>query len=181
MSTGTSLSQAEVRAARDALDAWVCEVVAWHFDPAAGCPFWLEWAKKAGWDPRQEVHGFDDLKKFGHFQDQWLRGGPVRRWVPQAHADRPIYVFETGGTTGIPKSRIGIEDFRVDYELFSQTLPDEHFPPSSNWADAGAHRTAPAALGRRASCSTPRRYLLLCGSRSRAGSSSSSRRVGWTT
>ena len=137
MSTGTSLNQAEVRAARGALDAWVCKVVAWHFDPATGCPFWLEWAKKAGWDPRQEVHGFDDLKKFGHFQDEWLRGGPVRRWVPQAHADRPIYVFETGGTTGIPKSRIGIDDFRVDYELFSQTLPDEHFPPRSNWLMLG--------------------------------------------
>ena len=137
MSTGTSLNQAEVRAARGTLDAWICEVVAWHFDPATGCPFWLEWAKKAGWDPRQEVHGFDDLKKFGHFQDEWLRGGPVRRWVPQAHADRPIYVFETGGTTGIPKSRIGIDDFRVDYELFSQTLPDEHFPPRSNWLMLG--------------------------------------------
>ena len=38
--------------ARAALDAWVREVVAWHFDPATGCPFWLNWASKAGWDPR---------------------------------------------------------------------------------------------------------------------------------
>jgi hypothetical protein len=33
-------------AAREALDAWVREMVAWHFDPASGCPFWLDYAKK---------------------------------------------------------------------------------------------------------------------------------------
>ena len=119
------------------LDAWVREVVGWHFDPATGCPFWLQWAEKAGWDPRAEVQGFDDLKKFGHFEDEWLRGGPVRRWVPKAYSERPIYVFETGGTTGIPKSRIAIDDFRTDYELFSETLPDECFPKGSNWLMLG--------------------------------------------
>ena len=93
--------------------------------------------ERAGWDPRREVHGFADLNKFGHFQDEWLRGGPVRRWVPKALADRPVYVFETGGTTGIPKSRINIDDFRIDYELFSETLPDEYFPRGSNWLMLG--------------------------------------------
>ena len=52
-------------AAREALDAWVREMVAWHFDPASGCPFW------------------------------------------------------------------------IDYELFSRTLPDEFFPPGSNWLMLG--------------------------------------------
>ena len=123
--------------ARDDLDAWVREVVAWHFDPSTGCPFWLAWAERADWDPRTEVQGFDDLKKFGHFEDEQLRGGPVRRWVPKAYADRPVYVFETGGTTGVPKSRISIDDFRIDYELFSKTLPDDRFPPGSNWLMLG--------------------------------------------
>ena len=123
--------------ARDDLDAWVREVVAWHFDPSTGCPFWLEWAERADWDPRTEVQRFDDLKKFGHFEDDQLRGGPVRRWVPKVYADRPVYVFETGGTTGVPKSRISIDDFRIDYELFSKTLPDDRFPPGSNWLMLG--------------------------------------------
>src|SRR6185503_6368829 len=97
------------------LDAHVREIVNWHFSPETGCPFWLEWAAKAGWDPRQEVQGLSDLAKFGLFEDEWLRGGPVRRWVPKAFADRPVYVFETGGTTGIPKTRISIDDWRTDY------------------------------------------------------------------
>src|SRR5439155_1147992 len=82
----------------------------------------------AGFDPRKEVRGFDDLKKFGLFEDDWLRGGPVRRWVPKAYHKKPTYVFETGGTTGIPKSRVVVDDFRIDYEMFSETLPDKYFP-----------------------------------------------------
>jgi hypothetical protein len=78
--------------------------------------------------PRKEIQSYDDLSRFGSFQDEWLRGGPVRRWVPKGYADRPVYTFETGGSTGVPKSRINIEDFRLDYEAFSATLPDEFFP-----------------------------------------------------
>src|SRR3712207_9156092 len=112
--------QAKARVSRESLDAWVREVIEWHFDPATGCPFWLDFAKKLDWDPRREIQGYDDLARFGFFQDEWLRGGPVRRWVPRGFADRPVYVFETGGSTGVPKSRISVEDFRVDYELFSR-------------------------------------------------------------
>jgi hypothetical protein len=119
------------------LDAWTREVVQWHFDPATGCPFWLDYAQKLGWDPRKEVHCYSDLDKLGPFQDEWLRGGPVRRWVPRAYADRPISTFETGGSTGVPKSRISIDDFRTDYEAFSDTLPDEYFPHGANWISVG--------------------------------------------
>ena len=123
--------------AATALDAWVREVVAWHFDPATGTPFWLAYAARAGWDPRREIRGYADLDRFGSFDDEWLRGGPVRRWVPRAYADRPIYVFETGGSTGVPKSRINIEDFRIDYEAFSDTLPEAAFPRGADWLSVG--------------------------------------------
>jgi phenylacetate-coenzyme A ligase PaaK-like adenylate-forming protein len=123
--------------AREALDAWVREVVDWHFDPASGCPFWLERAKTLGWDPRREVQSFADLARFDEFQDEWLRGGPVQRWMPKGLAGKPVFVFETGGTTGVPKTRVAFEDFRIDYELFSATLPDEYFPRGSNWLMLG--------------------------------------------
>jgi phenylacetate-coenzyme A ligase PaaK-like adenylate-forming protein len=123
--------------AREQLDVHVRDVVNWHFNPDTGTPFWLERVKSLGFDPRKEVHDFDDLKKFGLFEDEWLRGGPVRRWVPRALQDKAIYVFETGGTTGIPKSRIVLDDFRIDYEMFSQTLPDQYFPRGANWLMLG--------------------------------------------
>lgn len=123
--------------ARAALDAHVREIVNWHFDPETGCPYWLDRAKTFDFDPRKDIQSFADLKRFPPFDDEDLRGGPMRRWVPKAYADSPIFVFETGGTTGTPKSRIVIDDFRIDYELFSQTIPDEYFPPGSNWLMLG--------------------------------------------
>ncbi|MCW5971468.1 MAG: hypothetical protein KIT57_23415 [Blastocatellales bacterium] len=138
MSSGTATDiAARSKAVREALDAHVREIIEWHFNPETGCPFWLDYASKLDWDPRREIHSYDDLERFGNFQDEWLRGGPVRRWVPKGLADRPIYVFETGGSTGVPKSRISIEDFRIDYELFSETLPDEFFPKGSDWLMLG--------------------------------------------
>jgi phenylacetate-coenzyme A ligase PaaK-like adenylate-forming protein len=132
-----STADPKVSAAREQLDGHVCDMVEWHFSPETGCPFWLEWAEKADFDPRSDVQSFDDLAKFGFFDDEWMRGGPVERWVPKGLAGQPIYVFETGGTTGIPKSRVSMNDFRTDYELFSKTLPNEHFPPGSNWLMLG--------------------------------------------
>src|SRR5690242_21191135 len=52
------------------------------------------------------------------------RSGPVRRWLPKGLAGKPIYIFETGGSTGVPKSRLQVNDFRTDYEIFSHTLND---------------------------------------------------------
>jgi phenylacetate-coenzyme A ligase PaaK-like adenylate-forming protein len=131
------LDPAAIKAAKDRLDAHVREIVQWHFTPATGCPFWLERAKGFDFNPLTDIKGYSDLHRFGPFEDEWLRGGPVRRWVPKAYADKPIYVFETGGTTGIPKSRINVDDFRIDYEAFSATLPDEHFPKGANWLMLG--------------------------------------------
>jgi phenylacetate-coenzyme A ligase PaaK-like adenylate-forming protein len=127
----------KIAEARRHLDAHVREIVQWHFNPETGCPFWLEFAGKLDFDPRKEIGGYDDLKILGHFQDEWLRGGPVRRWVPKAYANDPIYVFETGGSTGVPKSRINIRDFQIDYELFSKTLSDEGFPFGADWLMLG--------------------------------------------
>lgn len=126
-----------VDAARDQLNEHTLRTVHWHFSDDTGSPFWLEKKRELGFDPLKDVKSFDDLKKFPEFEDEWLRGGPVERWIPKGHAGKPTYVFETGGTTGIPKSRVVIEDHWKDYELFSETLPDEHFPKGSNWLMLG--------------------------------------------
>ncbi len=122
---------------RTRLDAHTREIVQWHFDPKNGCPFWLNHAKKLPWDPRKEIQSYADLDKFEPFQDEWLRGGPVRQWVPKAYADQPVHVFETGGSTGVPKARVSINDFRIDYEWFSTQLSDEGFPQGADWLALG--------------------------------------------
>jgi len=128
---------AAIAAARERLDSHTAETMAWHFHPSTGCPFWLDYAQSLSFDPLRDVKCYEDLKKFPPFEDEWLRGGPVRRWVPKGIADQPMFVFETGGTTGVPKSRVNSRDFRTDYEQFSDTLPEEYFPHGANWLMLG--------------------------------------------
>src|SRR5262245_24330000 len=75
---GSAELQAAGKGARQKLDAHAYETVQWHFHPSTGCPFWLDYASKLKFDPLKEVKTFDDLKKFPLFEDEWLRGGPVR-------------------------------------------------------------------------------------------------------
>ena len=123
--------------ARETLDAHVRDIIQWHFSPETGCPFWLDWAGKAGWNPAAAIHGFADLQRFPHFQDEWLRDLQPEVWVPKKFQGRPFNIFETGGTTGMPKQRIGWDDYKVDYEEFSAKLSDAHFPRGGAWLMAG--------------------------------------------
>jgi len=122
--------------AQTQLDHHLREIVAWHFAPETGCPFWLEWAAE-NFDPREAVKTTDDLKKFPHFEDEWLRELPPERWVPAALKGQPYSIFETGVTTCMPKQRIGWNDFRVDYSEFSHKISDEHFPRGEAWLMMG--------------------------------------------
>ncbi len=127
-----------VAAATEQRDAHVREIIKWHFSPETGTPFWLDWAQKAGWNPIEEIHSYTDLsQKFPHFQDEWLRDLPNEVWIPKAYEGRPFYIFETGGTTGMPKQRIGWEDHLRDYEEFSDGLDDKFFPRGANWMMLG--------------------------------------------
>ena len=127
----------KITTARTQLDTHVRAIIQWHFSPESGCPFWLEHAQTLDFDPRQKIQTYDDLAYLGHFQDEWLRGGPVRRWVPKAYANDPIYIFETGGSTGLPKYRINIRDLQTDYEMYSETLSATSFPPGADWLMLG--------------------------------------------
>jgi phenylacetate-coenzyme A ligase PaaK-like adenylate-forming protein len=122
--------------AQQELETHLREIIAWHFSPETGCPFWLDWAKK-NFDPRVEIKSFADMIKFPHFQDEWLRDLQPEVWVPVEYKGKPFNIFETGGTTGMPKQRIGWNDFRVDYSEFSEKISDEHFPRGGAWLMMG--------------------------------------------
>src|SRR5262245_45856538 len=126
------------KAAEQELDGHVSEMISWHFSPETGCTFWLDWAKKAGWDPSKEVKSFADvIARFPHFQDEWLRDLQPEVWVPKKYQGRPYNIFETGGTTGMPKQRIGWDDYKTDYEEFSGKVSDQHFPRGGAWLMVG--------------------------------------------
>ncbi len=125
------------------LDTHVREMVDWHFSPKTGSLFWLNWAEKH-FDPRQEVKSFDDLvRKFPHFQAEWLRDLQPDIWVPAEYRGRPYRIFETGGALGMPMQRICWEDHESDYEAFGEAIREEHFPRGLAWlmvGPTGPHR-----------------------------------------
>ena len=132
----TPVSPEAVKKAQDQLDAHLREVLTWHFSPETGCPFWLDWAKK-NFDPRKEISTAADMLKFPHFADESLRDLQPEVWVPAPFKGKPFNIFETGGTTGMPKQRIGWEDYKVDYSEFSDKINDEHFPRGGAWLMMG--------------------------------------------
>ena len=132
-----SLDQ-QVADAKDKLNAHLQEIIKWHFSPETGCPFWLEWAAKSDLNPLEDVKTVEDLTKFPHFDgDEWLRFLPHEVWIPKQYEGKPYNIFETGGTTGMPKQRIGLEDYKTDYSAFSESLSDEHFPRDGYWMMVG--------------------------------------------
>ena len=121
----------------DSLNEHLQEIIAWHFSPETGTPFWLKWMEEAGWDPREKIKTVDDLLLFPNFEDDWLRYTQPENWVPKAYEGRPYNIFETGGTTGMPKQRIGWDDYKFDYEQFADTLHDHEFPRGESWLMVG--------------------------------------------
>lgn len=83
------------------LDAHVREIVAWHFSPATGSPYWLQRAATLGFDPLGAVAGFADLARFPAVADEWRTVAAVDL-IPRG-SPGPYSVWETGGTTGTPR------------------------------------------------------------------------------
>ena len=121
----------------DELNSHVRSMVAWHFSPDTGTPYWIDWAEENDFDPTT-IGSFDDIiTQFPHFSDDCLRDLPHRKWIPKAYKDQPFKVFETGGTTGMPKQRLCWNDHIDDYTEFSKTLDDVYFPLNANWLMLG--------------------------------------------
>ncbi|KAA9166496.1 long-chain fatty acid--CoA ligase [Amycolatopsis acidicola] len=84
------------------LDDWTRRVVARHFDPEGGSPYWLGRAAGLPFDPR-DVTRYAELAEFGPFPLEDLRTIDPASLVP-ASGSAPLHgcVFDSGGTTGPP-------------------------------------------------------------------------------
>ena len=110
------------------LDEWTREVIATHFDPEDGTPYWLRWADERGIDVRDRVDGFADLRAvFEPFEEDVLRTLSAAEFAPQSLAgDRRVY--ETGGTTGAPKRVVMANYWREQARWTARLLAEWEFP-----------------------------------------------------
>jgi thienamycin biosynthesis protein ThnN len=110
------------------LDRWTREVIATHFDPEAGTPYWLRWERDRGIDVRDRVEGFADLREvFDPFDEDVLRTLPAAEFAPRSlEGDRRVY--ETGGTTGAPKRVVMARYWREQARWTARVLAEWGFP-----------------------------------------------------
>ena len=94
----------------------------------------------------------------------------MQRWIPKGLAGKPVFVFETGGTTGTPKTRVGLEDFPDRLRDLQRDAARRAFSRGANWLMLGpSGPAAAAAVGRAPGAVSRRRHLLLRRSRSALG------------
>lgn len=89
----------------NAVEERLARVLATHFDPRWGSPFWLERAAALGFDARREVRTLADLARLGPPPLDALATRPLEHFVPRRFHDslHEMVTAETGGTTGPPR------------------------------------------------------------------------------
>ena len=171
---------AAVNDARQALDAHVAETVAWHFHESTGCPFWLEFKRQLKFDPLNEVRSFDDLQEIP----------AVRRRMAPRRAGAALGAQGFGRQADLRlrnrrhdrRSQEPHRHRRLSHRLLAvqRHAAGQVFSARRELADARPVRAA-AACGWPSSIWPSIAAASASASTSiRAGSSSSSRRAGWS-
>ncbi|MCA9255108.1 MAG: hypothetical protein KDA33_05695, partial [Phycisphaerales bacterium] len=88
----------------ESLDERLARILAIHFDPDGGAPYWLEKAKSLGFDPRRIIRDAADLPRLGFMHAAELRRRPLSDFTPKAiwNAHQDLVIVQTGGTLGAP-------------------------------------------------------------------------------
>ncbi len=143
------------------LDNHLQTILALHFHPQHGAPYWLEKERMLGFNVQKSVQTIDDLVHLGPMDLNALCRYPVEAFIPGTFTSRPIICAETGGATGIPKSTAWFEEdlhqafiqpFLKDTQSARKTWPDDgHWlwlgPGGPHIIGKVAHRIARATTG----------------------------------
>jgi len=134
------------------LDAHVRQIVALHFDPCTGSPYWLERQEKLRINAAREIKTFADLAVLGAMEEDALSRRSVLDFVPLSERDRltGAVIADTGGTTGPPKRTIfSREEFHAAFvNPFVRMAEHVGFPRDAAWlfvGPGGPHVIAQAA------------------------------------
>jgi hypothetical protein len=119
------------------LDAWTRRVIARHFDPVGGSPYWLARAARLPFDVR-DVTRYEELIAFGPFPLSDLRALDPTDLVPRS-VPRPLAgrVFDSGGTTGDPCRVFYTEAMLRQRGIWRRwSLHADGFEPGRSWVQA---------------------------------------------
>ena len=134
----------------DTLDRRLADVLALHFDPRTGSPYWLDRQRRLGFDVRREVRRVDDLPLLGPTAPADLTTRPLEDFVPRPLLERKEewVVAETGGTLGRPTITLWLrrELAAAFVDPFTAVATACRFPVGAGWLFVGP--TGPHVIGR---------------------------------
>jgi phenylacetate-coenzyme A ligase PaaK-like adenylate-forming protein len=119
------------------LDEHVAAAVRLHFDPQGGSPYWIRKARELGIDAL-EIGSYKDLQAFGLFDPNELRYLPPSEFSPKSRMNFQRYcprIFETGGSTGIPKRIIDSSHQEANAHWVGKIMRRHGFGDKGNWLD----------------------------------------------
>jgi len=128
------------------------QVVARHFDPEGGSPYWIEKARRLGVDARAAIHTVEDLGLLGPMDSDALAARPIEDFIPRALLGRraEFVVAETGGTLGRPRYAAYRDDeFEAAFvRPFVVAARRVKFPRDERWLFVGP--SGPHVIGKAA-------------------------------
>lgn len=134
------------------IDDRLAAVLATHFDPDEGSPYWLDVARRLGFDPREEIRAIADLPKLGWMDRSAMRDRPLMDFLPRRFRDDPrrLIVVQSAGTLGQPlwTSYARDEFGQAFVDPFVAAARHVGFPPGGRWLFVGP--TGPHVIGRAA-------------------------------
>ncbi|WP_201797004.1 hypothetical protein [Vibrio sp. vnigr-6D03] len=87
------------------------KVIAFHFSPETGSPFWLEKRKKFNFDPLKDINNLSDLRLFPDVSED-LKHVDAESLIPRGLLSAEIAgIYESGGTTGKPKKVVAFDEW----------------------------------------------------------------------
>lgn len=117
------------------------EILAIHFDPEQGTPYWLERQEFLGFDVAAEIAVRDDFYRLGVMAVSELRRRPLQDFIPRRFHNElsTLLLSETGGTTGEPCRRVfSPAEFDKAFVQPWLTAVEEHgFPRQGTWLFVG--------------------------------------------
>ncbi|MEV6471185.1 phenazine antibiotic biosynthesis protein [Streptomyces sp. NPDC051657] len=120
-------------------DDLVRAAMQWHFSPETGTPFWLRRQETLDFNPRHDIRTMADLLLFPQVVDD-LRYAPVEDLLPRGYGGTAevIGVFESGGTTGVPKRVLYLADW-MEREMANamRAMDERGYPHGANWLSLG--------------------------------------------
>ena len=128
------------------------KVLAIHFDPEHGTPYWLEQQEKLHLDVCRKIRTCDDLHLLGVMDIHQVRTRPITDFIPASliHRLPEMVLSETGGTTGPPCRRVFTpEEFDQAFVVpWLRAVKLRRFPMRGRWlfvGPGGPHVIAQAA------------------------------------